>query len=316
MNSFGVDQKARQSTFEKETLINGQPARITCVEVDGATVSLEGRFPRIARLEDEWYVDLPDASRAIRQLGAMHSERPDILTFWQRPPAIEPRFDYYREHDHVAVLPITSYDHWWRSQISAKTRNRIRKAHKEGLAIRQVEFDDGFVDGMTGIFNESPIRQGKAFWHYGKDQATVRRQFSRFLFREELIGAYVDRELAGFVMLGFADNYALLGQILGSLKHRDKSPTNALMAKAVEICAQRQIQYLVYYYWSEDSLADFKRHSGFQRMSLPRYFIPLTVTGRIAIRLGVHRGWKAMIPANARERLKSIRTRWNDRRYV
>jgi len=30
---------------------------------------------------------------------------------------------------------------------------------------------------MTAIFNESPTRQGRKFWHYGKDFATVKKQF-------------------------------------------------------------------------------------------------------------------------------------------
>ena len=61
-----------------------------------------------------------------------------------------------------------------------------------------------FVRGMTSIFNETPIRQGRPFLHYGKDFETVKREFSRFLFREEIFGAYVGEELVGFIMLADA----------------------------------------------------------------------------------------------------------------
>ena len=39
---------------------------------------------------------------------------------------------------------------------------------------------------MTAIFNEAAIRQGRPFWHYGKDFETVKRQFSRYLAREHM----------------------------------------------------------------------------------------------------------------------------------
>ena len=67
--------------------------------------------------------------------------------------------------------------------------------------------------GITTIFNETPIRQGRHFLHYGKTCETVKREFSRFLFREEIFGAYLKDELVGFIMLANAGRYAVLGQI-------------------------------------------------------------------------------------------------------
>ena len=98
---------------------------------------------------------------------------------------------------------------------------------------------------MTAIFNETPIRQERRFLHYGKSFETVKRDFARFLFREELVGAYAGDELIGFVFMGDAGRYASLGQIISAVRHRDKSPTNALVAKAIEICAERGIPHLV-----------------------------------------------------------------------
>src|SRR5262249_37200537 len=148
------------------------------------------------------------------------------------------------------ALPITSFDHWWNKQIKSRTRNLIRKTEKSGVEVREAIFDDEFARGMTDIFNETPVRQGRRFWHYGKDFETVKRQFSRYLFREHLIGAYYRGELIGFVMLANAGRYALTGQIISKIQHRDKSTNNALIAKAVEVCEQKQLPYLVYLYWS------------------------------------------------------------------
>jgi hypothetical protein len=163
---------------------------------------------------------------------------------------------------------------------------------------------------MTAIFNEAPVRQGRKFWHYGKDFATVKAQFSRYVHRERMIGAYVGDEMVGFVMLGNAGRFALLGQILSSLNHRDRAPNNALIAKSVELCAKLGIEYLVYWYWGEDSLAEFKRRCGFEPVTLPRYYVPLTLKGQLALRTGAHRGVAAMLPAGLKRTLKRWRSSW------
>ena len=82
--------------------------------------------------------------------------------------------------------------------------------------------------------------------HYGKDFETVKREFSRFLFREEIFGAYLGEELVGFIMLADAGKYACLGQIISKIAYRDLAPNNALLAKAVERCAEKGFPYLVY----------------------------------------------------------------------
>jgi hypothetical protein len=297
------------STFLKDTLIDGQPARVECLEIDGQTYSVSRGTVTRVQLEDEWFDDVRDPATVIAAL----KEGPvtaDIFTFWQRLPQPEPRFDFHTEWDSIAALGVTSFDAWWNKQIKPETRNLVRKAQKKGVEVREVRYDDDFVRGMTDIFNETPIRQGRRFWHYGKNFETVKQQFSRYLFREDLLGAYYRDELIGFVMLGNARRYALLGQIISKIQHRDKSPNNALIAKAVQFCEKKQLPYLVYGYWSDESLGKFKRHNGFQETRLPRYYVPLTRKGRVAISAGVHRGWKQMLPESVRARLKALRSRW------
>jgi hypothetical protein len=181
--------------------------------------------------------------------------------------------------------------------------------------VKPATFDDRFIQGMTSIFNETPIRQGRRFLHYGKDFETIKRQFSRFLFREEIFGAYLAEELAGFIFLVDAGRYAFLGQIISKIAHRDLAPNNALLAKAVERCAEKRFPYLVYALWLDDSLGDFKRSNGFQRFDLPRYFVPLTTKGKLALKVGLHRGWKEAAPKQLRKPLKRLRRYWYDLRF-
>lgn len=297
------------SSFTKETLLNGKPARIECLDIGGQTYSISRGFATIVSLEDDWFEDVQDPSSVIAALKAAHIGA-DLFTFWQRLPDTEPRFDFYTEWESVAALPVTSFDHWLNKQIKPTARNKIRKAGKSGVEVREARYDDDFVRGMTEIFNESPVRQGRRFWHHGKDFVTVKQQFSRYLFREDLIGAYFRDELIGFSMLANAGRYAYLGQIISKIQHRDKAPNNALIAKAVEVCERKQLPYLVYAYWGDGSLFDFKRSLGFEETRLPRYYVPLTRKGRLAISAGLHHGWKELLPKSIRSRLKTLRSQW------
>jgi hypothetical protein len=281
----------------------------TIMTINGHRVMVQGKALRIASLEQEWYEDIEDPKTLINELSKTET-KPDILTFWQRLPDTEPKYSFRMELDPIAALPIKSYSFWWDKQIDCKTRNMVRKSQKKDVTVRAVSFDDEIVRGMTSIFNETPIRQGRRFLHYGKDFETVKREFSRFLFREEIFGAYVGNELVGFTMLAYASRYAYLGQIISKIARRDLAPNNALLAKAVERCAEKGIPYLAYALWLEDGLGGFKRSNGFQRFDLPRYFVPLTPKGKLALKLGFHRGWKGAVPKHLRQPLKNLRKRW------
>jgi hypothetical protein len=48
-------------------------------------------------------------------------------------------------------------------------------------------------------------------------------------------------------------------------------------------------------------------------MKIPRYYVPLTTKGKIAIALGLHHavdGWKRMIPDFLKTPLKQLRMQW------
>ena len=287
----------------------------TIVGINGQKIMIEGTVLRVARPhaceQQEWFEDAENPELIIDALQKS-DHRPDIFTFWQRLPDTEPKYPYQMESQSIAALPIKSYSLWWEKQIDRKARNKVRKAEKKGISVRMASFDDTFVRGMTSIFNETPIRQGRRFLHYGKDFETVKREFSRFLFREEIFGAYMGEELVGFIMVGDAGKYACLGQIISKIAYRDLAPTNALLAKVIERSAEKGFPYLVYAYWLDDSLGDFKRSNGFQKFDLPRYYVPLTPKGKLALKLGLHRGWKGAVPTEIKKTLKKLRRGWYD----
>lgn len=290
------------------------------MKIGDTEIHVRGRLVRIARLETDG-IDFPSNAEAILR-DVQKSGRPiDIVTFIQTMPHTQPQFSFPMEWDNYAVLPVSTFEHWWTKQIDFKVRNKARKGEKNGLSVREVSFDDTLVRGISGIYNESPVRQGKRFWHYGKDLDTVRRENGTFLDRSITIGAFLEERLVGFMKMVIAEDGAQASviQILATIQHRDKAPTNALIAQAVRSCAQRKIPHLVYsnfaYGNKEDTLADFKRYNGFKRVDVPRYYVPLTVIGHAALRLGLHHELSERIPEPVLVHVRKARSVWYARRF-
>ncbi len=221
----------------------------------------------------------------------------------------------------MAVLPVTTFDEWMAKQIDFKVRNKVRKATKNGVVVREVPYDDAYVRGIQAIYNESPFRQGKPFWHYGKDLEAVRRMNGTFMDQSIFIGAFLGGDLIGFAKLVTDEDRKQAGlmQIVSMIRHQDKAPTNALIAQAVRSCAERGIPRLWYANMSygkkqSDTLADFKRHNGFQKIEVPRYYAPLTSIGRLAFRVGLHRGISDWIPEPIGATYRKIRRQWYGRK--
>jgi hypothetical protein len=177
------------------------------------------------------------------------------------------------------------------------------------------------VKGIWEIYNECPVRQGRRFAHYGKTVDTVRKEADTFIKDSIFIGAFSGDELIGFVKLTMDEERTIAStmNIISMIRHRDKAPTNALIAHAVRACADRGLSYLVYANFAygkkkPDSVADFKERNGFQPIDLPRYYVPLTPLGDIAFRLGLHRRLVDRIPAPIAAKIREARNAWNNRK--
>lgn len=275
------------------------------------SIQVRGRLVRVARLGNEWFADVRDPRAMLEELGAGVHGRVDLFTFWQRPPKREPLFEYHWEPEFVAALPLTSYDAWWNRQIDGKTRNLVRKGQKKGLTVDTVPFNDNLVDGIAKIFNETPVRQGRRFWHYGKSFAQIRTEMADRPEQSIFIGAYLGKELVGFVKLLLLEEYAMMVEIISKVRHRDKAPNNLLVAAAVRECAKREVALLTYSTWGVAGLAEFKQNNGFRPLALPRFYIALTALGRITLHLNLHRGLPGVLPLRAMTVARALRRQWH-----
>src|SRR5205807_10330158 len=117
--------------------------------------------------------------------------------------------------------------------------------------------------------------------------------------RNIFVGAYLQGELIGYIRMVRVGRVASVIQLLTMTKHYDKRPANALIAKAVEVCDQKGMSHLMYcnyvYKDPKSSLTEFKKRSGFEQALLRRYYIPLTLKGKISLKLGLNCGLACQI---------------------
>jgi hypothetical protein len=177
------------------------------------------------------------------------------------------------------------------------------------------------VHGISTIYNETPIISGRRSWHFGKDLAIVRRENGTYAARSTYLAAYSRGEMVGYLKVVWDRRTAAIMQILSKISVRDCRPNNALLAEAVRQSCRRGIEYLLYERFDYgkkrgDSLTRFKQNNGFLRMDLPRYYVPLTTKGALALRLGLHKNLKDRCPEWMAARLRALRTKWYKRAQV
>ena len=118
--------------------------------------------------------------------------------------------------------------------------------------------------------------------------------------------------MIAFLKIVYVDQVARLMQIIAKDAHRDKRPMNAIIAKAVEAAESKGCSHLTYgkYRYSQgiDSVTAFKRRNGFEEILVPKYYVPLTSIGKLALRLQLHHGVKALVPGSLLRSLKSMRS--------
>jgi hypothetical protein len=295
---------------------------VATMNIDGVSLFVSGRFIKLGSINDEYWLEndlINDPDRIIRSIKN-NQAKIDIFTFSQKLPDTKPKHRYYMELDNIAALPIETFEHWWTKQVNDKTRNMVRKAQKKGVEVKVATFDNHLIEGIAGIYNETPVRQGRLFWHYGKDIEQVKIENSSFLERSDFLGAYYGDELIGFVKLVYVGEVAGMMQIISKIKDRDKATNNALVAKAVEICAEKKIRYLTYskfIYGKKgiDPVAEFKHHNGFKKMDIPKYYIPLSLKGNIGIKLSLHHDLGELLPQDFSSYLRKIRVQLYQKKF-
>jgi hypothetical protein len=91
------------------------------------------------------------------------------------------------------------------------------------------------------------------------------------------------------------------------------------IAHTVQSCAQRGVPRLIYSKFTygkkqHDTVTVFKERNGFQRVELPRYYVPLTRAGWLGFQLGLHHRMADRLPQPLVTTLRELRSAWYNRK--
>lgn len=250
------------------------------------------------------YVFAPNPSKnlfdELRKSGA------DLFSFVARSFINKKHFPFDSRAANIGLLEISSYDEWWNKVARKQIRNRVRQAVKQGIEVKLVQANEEINKSIVRIYNETPFRQGRSFIGYGVDLATVSKWYTN-QSNNQLLVAYYNNEVVGFLGLVVGDNVARLNRFLSSMKYREKGVSNLLMAEAVKLCDKKGIKFFVYGNMGNlPNLDHFKEQNGFKQYSDTRYFVPLTSKGALAIKLNAHEAFVYVLPRKVQRALLPI----------
>jgi hypothetical protein len=303
-----------------EITIKGKSFTVPALNVCGKHVVVRGKWLRIAYINDEQWLEteVEDPALCIEMLNGQKANelRADIFTFSQKLPATNPKYSYPVEWDSIAAVRISNFKEWWEG-LPQETRKNVRRSQKRGVVVTVKELDEFLIKELVKLNNQSLFVQGRRNIHYGKNPDQVRQSQSSFLDRSSLICAYFGNELIGYMKIVYSKDTASILHIIPSASHQDKRPSNALIAKAVELCAAREISYLIFGNFNygnkkDNPLREFKVRNGFHEILLPRFNIPLTMWGRLCMKAKLHRGLLGILPHSLITLGLNARTKWYD----
>jgi hypothetical protein len=324
-------QSGSRSQTTADVMVRGRWRTFPALEVQDRLIAITGKWLRRAILHGEarQVSPLRDPVAAVEVLRKQRGRlRADVFTFAEQLPQTAVQYAYLVTWESVALIWIKDFDTWWNA-LPSSTRKNIRRAEKGGVIVTTPAFDDDLLRGIASINDASPVRQGRANYHYGKKLDQLRKELGSYPDRSTFICASVDGEMIAFLKVVYQGESASILNLAvkpapssdtsvdspdAKSDNRYRGVARVLIAKAVELCAARQVRCLKYGLFNygnkqSSSLREFKTLNGFIEVQLPRYYVPLTRWGALCLRLNLHRGLIGILPSPVIARAVALRAR-------
>jgi hypothetical protein len=282
----------------------GRWVKTPAIGVDGDVLFATGKWLKIAKIRGEEMRER-EIEDPKHYLGALTKDAArilgaDVFSFTQKLPDVQVKYSYPMEWESVAAISLESFKQWWES-LPQESRKNVRRSQKRGVNIVVKRMGPDLIEGIRAVNDDAPVRQGARNAYYGLTYEETEKRYGEFNDRCDFICAYSGEEMIGFLHLIFREDVAAILNLTVKPSQLDKRPANALMAKAVEICDDRKLSYLSYGLYNygnkrDSSLREFKIRNGFKEILVPRYFVPLTIWGRLSVKAKLHRGLIGNLP--------------------
>jgi L-amino acid N-acyltransferase YncA len=283
------------------------------------TVSLQKQLGiTIAKDPDEYEKDIIPSPQFLTKLKKREA---DVFSFVERSWCFKmpnPPSEWKTSEDNVALLTIDSYKSWLKGVTKKTHHNPVKRALKKGVTVGQAEANGELFEAIWRIYNETPVRQDRAFTHYGLTLEAVTNTFTNEANNPEsfFVAAYFEGSIVGFMQVKIHGQTAAIRQILSLIEHSRKSINKAMIAKTVEVCSLHGVRWIVYARMgNHPSLDKFKEENGFVRFDVRRFYVPLSRKGKLAMRIGLHKDLKDSMPSFAKKIAIPLYN-WNSKRKL
>lgn len=287
-----------------EISVRGKWVKVPSLAVNGNVIVVTGKWIKMAAIHDEEWAEMeadhPECYVEALKNATTLRRRADIFTFSHKPTTTAAQYSYPVEKESVAAINLRSFQEWWES-LPQESRKNVRRAQKRGVLVKVKAFDEDLIRGIIDVNNDSPMRQGRPNLHYQKGFDQVKKDHSAFVDRSDFICAYCGDEVIGFLKIVYRGEVASILQLTPKASHSDKRPANAMLAKAMEVCAAKGISCVTYGLFNYGNkrntpLREFKVRNGFVEVMVPRYYVPLTMWGAVCVKLKLYRGLLGILP--------------------
>ena len=283
------------------------------------TISLRKQLGiTIAKDPDEYEKDIVPSPQFLMKLKKREA---DVFSFVERSWCFkmpDPPSEWKASEDNVALLTIDSYKSWLKDVTKKTHHNPVKRALKKGVTVAQAEARDELFEAIWRIYNETPVRQDRAFTHYGLTLEAVNSIFANEAKTPGafFVAAYFEGNIVGFMQVNVHGQTAVIRQILSLIEYSRKSINKAMIAKTVEVCSLRGVRWIVYARMgNHPSLDRFKEENGFVRFDVRRFYVPLSRKGKVSMRLGLHKDLKDSLPSFAKKIAIPLYN-WNSKRKL
>ena len=191
MPSLATQNSTQSPTSENiEISVRGKWVTVPMLSVEGTNIIVTGKWLKTALVAaEEWLeTELENPESCVSKLKEQESGtlNADIFTFTQKIPGSLPKYLYPMESDSIAAVHLMSFKDWW-DKLPQESRKNVRRSQKRGVVVTVRNLDEDLIKGIIGVNNDSPVRQGRPYAHYGKTFDQVKKDQSSYLDRSAFV---------------------------------------------------------------------------------------------------------------------------------
>lgn len=198
----------------------------------------------------------------------------------------------YKVTLYARILPLTEgFEHIWKNRFNKKARNLVRKFKKNKGYIEILKNPLEYLDEIMEINLSKTFRQDRLLPPTYTNRELVYENLKLTINEKgnhlNIYGAFINGKLVAYAYIVELNGYAYVSRFLAHAKYFKYAVSNGLLTGIIKDLCEKGVRILQYGYWSRhhEGINHFLKQHGFERGKVTAYYVPLSKTGSIALRI-------------------------------